>query len=148
MFFSKHQLIRHGRAKLHTPAMNWVKWVQQQLHSYDMRVLSSVIVITQSGIKNIENVKFWGLLPCGMIPWQPLPMFRYYVCTIRGHLNNNEEVYSKVAASECYLGEGNLIFFCTGPIDSNFWQIKIIIIILISHMFFFLLIWSFSFGLQ
>ena len=147
MFFSKHQLIRHGRAKLHTPAMNWVKWVQQQLHSYDMRVLSSVI-ITQSGIKNIENVKFWGLLPCGMIPWQPLPMFRYYVCTIRGHLNNNEEVYSKVAASECYLGEGNLIFFCTGPIDSNFWQIKIIIIILISHMFFFLLIWSFSFGLQ
>ena len=90
--------------------MNWVKWVQQQLHSYDMRVLSSVIVITQSGIKNIENVKFWGLLPCGMIPWQPLPMLRYYVCTIRGHLNNNE-VYSKVAASECYLGEGNLIFF-------------------------------------
>ena len=115
--------------------MNWVKWVQQQLHSYDMRVLSSVIIITQSGIKNIENVKFWGLLPCGMIPWQPLPMFRYYVCTIRGHLNNNEEVYSKVAASECYLGEGNLIFFCTGPIDSNFWQIKIIIIILISHVF-------------
>ena len=111
MFFSKHQLIRHGRAKLHTPAMNWVKWVQQQLHSYDMRVLSSVIIITQSGIKNIENVKFRGLLPCGMIPWQPLPMFRYYVCTIRGHLNNNEEVYSKVAASECYLGEGNLIFF-------------------------------------
>ena len=75
-----------------------------------MRVLSSVIIITQSDIKNIENVKFWGLLPCGMIPWQPLPMFRYYVCTIRGPLNNNE-VYSKVATSECYLGEGNFFLY-------------------------------------
>ena len=27
------------------------------------------------------------------------------------------------------LGEGNLIFWCTGPTDSKFWQIKIIILI-------------------
>ena len=52
-----------------------------------------------------------------------------------------------------YLGEGNLIFCCTGPNDHNFWQIKIVII-LISHinisflLFIFLLIWSFSFRLQ
>ena len=52
-----------------------------------------------------------------------------------------------------YLGEGNLIFCCTGPNDRNFWQIKIVII-LISHinisflLFIFLLIWSFSFRLQ
>ena len=33
-----------------------------------------------------------------------------------------------------YLGEGNLIFCCMGPTDSNFWQIKVMIIILISHV--------------
>ena len=29
------------------------------------------------------------------------------------------------------LGEGNLIFGCTGPTDSNFWQAKIIIILIL-----------------
>ena len=35
------------------------------------------------------------------------------------------------------LGKGNLIFCCAGPTDPIFWKIKIII--LISHIFFFLL---------
>ena len=34
------------------------------------------------------------------------------------------------------LDEGNLIFCCTGTTDPNFWQIKIIIVILILHKIF------------
>ena len=49
------------------------------------------------------------------------------------------------------LCEDNLIFCCTGPINLNFWQIKIVV--LISHINIFLTIYFssnmiFSFGLQ
>ena len=41
-----------------------------------------------------------------------------------------------------WLGEGNLIFCCTGPTDSNFWEIKIIILISYIKIFLFTIYFS------
>ena len=44
---------------LHTPDMNRVKQLQQQLRTDALRVLSSVIIIAQRDTKNIEYLISW-----------------------------------------------------------------------------------------
>ena len=47
---------KQGRGDLHTPDMNMVKWVRQQLRTVVTWVLSCVTVIAQSDTRNIKYV--------------------------------------------------------------------------------------------
>ena len=58
---------------------------------------------------------------------------QYFALSYAYHINNRHNFSDMFYLHNLYIiGEGNLIFCCTGPTDRNFWQIKITII-LISH---------------